>query len=493
MARKGFHLSTLVLALSFGGVLIVAALFAVSSFFSAQKLIKHQIELSFDYRHRIIQISLDEKLKRASSRLSTLSLSGSLINAVQKQDQVAIEENLFSLLQNEDTQDLDSLLLTGEKGLLIGDVSSALSPLNAIKEELISHSSQAFESWTLVEMKTVGDPVTALIFSVPVIEPELGRVIGAVHAAISVSQNIRLVNELQEAADVAGLMILLNDKIIAYGTDNDQSKMLDTFNNEGKTIAQIGAFVAAKNNLQIKQIGNLQLSIFTFMKGDNATSLFEVYSRSALLLIVGALVTALAIAYLVRRLMSVSSDRLLSYVEDVSQGESNEKYIIGPVNEFNHLGEVVGDMVSTIQENERYLTNLIELANSPILAWDENGEITKFNQAAERIFGFSQKQISVQKLMGAINVSIEGERTVLEQSISGIVVDNWEMVISNPKTLQDHYMSWSISPVAFHEDGTVATVLAQGQDMTHRKMAEEELHRVNEELELRVMHRPRAL
>jgi len=130
--------------------------------------------------------------------------------------------------------------------------------------------------------------------------------------------------------------------------------------------------------------------------------------------------------------------------------------------------------------------------------WDEQGRMTKFNRAAERMMGFvvdADQKPDIQDIMGAISQADESERkiSVLERSLNGEMIDGWEMAHRNFKTGQINYITWSISPVAFHQDGSVATVLAQGLDITQRKHAEKELHRINEELERRVANRTRAL
>ncbi|SCA57295.1 Two-component hybrid sensor and regulator (modular protein) [Candidatus Terasakiella magnetica] len=499
-AKKGLHLSTFILALSFGGVLMVSTLFAISSYFSARDLIDHEIQQSFDFRHRIINFSLDEKLGRAASRLSAMSDSEQLIKAINSNEREAIEESLFSILQHEETQNLDVLMLSGENGVLLGDVSSPLSVINAKKEMLITQSSKAFQKWTLVQLNDA-EQTNALLFSVPVIEAELGRVIGAIHSAIAISENFLFAKELKEASGVDQLLLLQDNHVLvhSFGPNPDEktaAKIREISQiSAGKTV-QVNDHIAQRFNMGVKEENRAQLSVILLLRRDNVASLFDVYSKGGVYLIVGALLTALFIAYMVRRLIGSSTDHLIDYVADIKKHRHHARFTPGPVQEFNHIGGVVSEMVTTIHENERYLTNLIELANSPIIAWNGEGRITKFNRAAERIFGRTQTEVegmAVQKVIAMIGLAEKDKDSVLDRSLKGAVIDNWEMAQNNPKSGQDYHMSWSISPVAFHQDNSVATILAQGLDLTQRKLAEEELHRVNEELELRVMHRTRAM
>ncbi len=496
MKGKGLHLSTFILALSFGGVLFVSALFAISSYFSTQKLIEREISQSFDYRHSILNLSLEERLNIAQSRLSSRVNHPELIEAIEGKNQKKVEEILFSLLQEEETKNLDILFLSGEGGVIIGDVSSPLSTLGGQKEKLLANAMDAFDNWILLGVGEGAEQSIALFLSIPVIEPELGRVVGGVHAAISLTENLRFTRELKEAANVSELIVSYGGRIHSNASGQKYPGLVDQFKDLDSPFISLGGDVAALLKTKFKTGDGTPLTLVTFLKGDASTSLSDLYARGAVYLLLAAVVTALVIAYIARHLISKSSDHLFSYVDNVLKGDRKASFEKGPVSEFNLLGNAVSEMVTTIHENERYLTNLIELANSPIVAWDGDGKITKFNRAAERLFARKSEDVEkvpVRKLMGMIGLSEEGERSILERSLGGSVIDNWEMVVTNPKTGQDHYLSWSISPVAFHNDNTVATVLAQGLDMTRRKLAEEELQRVNEELELRVMHRTRAM
>jgi len=496
MKKHTYHLSTIILALSFGGVLIIATLFGVISFIATQGIIEREITQSFDYRHRIIQLTLNEKLGRTASRLSALSMSGQLINAVEKNSQMAIEEALFSVLQNEEAHLLDALMLRDEKGNILGDVNSPLSPLAVLSEQLISPSSSRKETWQLIRMSAAEGPIYALIYSVPVVEREFGRVVGSIQAAISISENIPLAKALQEAADVETLLILDDDFVITSASPLQNENFIQKMRASRKPMIHVGEDVASMMNVEIASAGPTHIQIMTRMHGDNVSSLQKLYSKGGIFMIVGALLTALAIAYMVRNLMSRSSDRLLSYVEDVTVNEATAKFVFGPVQEFNQLGTVLGGMMNTIRENERYLTNLIEMANAPIIAWNGEGYITQFNQAAERAFGYSSDDV-LGKLVHQVVSGIEQDKTdaksVLERSLEGTAIDNWEMVIKNPVDEKTYYMSWSMSPVAYYDDGQVMTILAQGQDMTHRRKVEEKLQRINEDLEVRVLERTRTM
>jgi len=501
--NKGFRLSTLILALSFGGVLSVSTLFGISSYLSAQRLIDHEIHQSFDYRHRIVQLNLNEKLSQISARVSLLSDLQPLIQAVGTGAKSDAENALFDVMQSDEMRDVDVLIVTNHQGEIVGDASSLLSPLSKFTHKIYQNTPHIFQKWSLVELDEPSQTM-ALVYSVPLIEGQYGQVIGAAYVAFALTENIQFSKRLMAAADVARLYLTNGKRILTkagsdfLGQHMDDAQVLALAQKADTDIMKVGEYIGASQDIQVGVNGGVKLNVITFMRRDTAIDLMQEYRMNGLLLIVGALITALCIAYMIRRLMRNSTLRLTAYVDQVNKGDRTARFEAGPVLEFNRLGDVVGNMVATIHENERYLTNLIDLAPSPIIVWDEQGRMTKFNRAAERMMGFvvdAGQMPDVQDIMGAISQPDETDRkiSVLERSLNGEVIEGWEMAHRNFKTAQMNYISWSISPVAFHQDGSVATILAQGLDITQRKRAEKELQRINEELERRVANRTRAL
>ncbi|WP_417822158.1 PAS domain S-box protein [Terasakiella sp.] len=501
--NKGFRLSTFILALSFGGVLSVSALFGISSYLSAQRLIDHEIRQSFDYRHRIVQLNLNETLSQIAARVSLLSDLQPLIQAVENGGKPDVENFLFDVMQSDEMRDLDILIVTNQQGKIVGDASSLLSPLSKFTHKIYPSTPRVFQKWSLVELDAASQTM-ALVYSVPLIEGQYGQVIGSAFVALALTENIQFSKRLMDAADVARLYLTNGERLLvkagndSFGQHMADAEVLALTQKANKDILKVNDYVGASQDIQVGVNGGVKLNVITFMRRDTAIDLMQEYRMSGILLVVGALITALCIAYMIRRLMRNSTLRLTAYADQVNKGDRTALFQAGPVLEFNRLGDVVGNMVTTIHENERYLTNLIDLAPSPIIVWDEQGRMTKFNRAAERMMGFvvdGDQKPDIQDIMGAISQADESERkiSVLERSLNGEVIDGWEMAHRNFKTGQINYITWSISPVAFHQDGSVATVLAQGLDITQRKHAEKELHRINEELERRVANRTRAL
>jgi PAS domain S-box-containing protein len=136
-----------------------------------------------------------------------------------------------------------------------------------------------------------------------------------------------------------------------------------------------------------------------------------------------------------------------------------------------------------LQQTKDYLDNLLNYANAPIIVWDPLFRITQFNHAFEHLTGRTAGEVIGMNLdilfpeeqrehsMEHIRHAVAGERMETEeisiQRKDGSVRD----VLWNSATLYDR------------DNNTQIATIAQGQDITARKKAEEGLSRRTKELE----------
>jgi len=140
-------------------------------------------------------------------------------------------------------------------------------------------------------------------------------------------------------------------------------------------------------------------------------------------------------------------------------------------------------------ETTQYLENLIRYANAPIIVWDASLRITRFNNAFERLTGRAAGEVigrspeilfpeaRREELMVLIRETTAGER--------------WETVEIPILTADGRIRTvlWNSAAVYEDDQKTVSSVIAQGNDITERKQAEEALQRAHDELERRVLER----
>jgi|GEM_PF-797895 len=137
--------------------------------------------------------------------------------------------------------------------------------------------------------------------------------------------------------------------------------------------------------------------------------------------------------------------------------------------------EELGRSQRALVETTKYLTSLFDYANAPIIVWDPEFRITRFNHAFEHLTGRMSDQVIGQP----VEILFPGdtrERSMayLRQATGG---ERWESV-EIPILHRDgsrRVVLWN-SATIFADDGTTAiATIAQGQDITDRKRAEDSL------------------
>lgn len=145
-------------------------------------------------------------------------------------------------------------------------------------------------------------------------------------------------------------------------------------------------------------------------------------------------------------------------------------------------------MTDELQETKEFLENLINYANAPIIVWNKNLVIERFNRAFERLTGREAKEVVGQKI--DILFSAESKDEYLELIKTAISGQRWETVeikvLHKDGKLKD--VLWNSANI-YDKDNRILATIAQGYDITERKAAESQLIKMKEELEKEVEQR----
>jgi PAS domain S-box-containing protein len=129
-----------------------------------------------------------------------------------------------------------------------------------------------------------------------------------------------------------------------------------------------------------------------------------------------------------------------------------------------------------------YLENLIDYANAPIIVWDAQFRITRFNHAFEFITGNTEAEVLgksleilfppelVENSMGLIRKTLTGERWKTVE----IQIQHRDKSVRT--------LLWNSATLFIPDSNVAVATIAQGQDITDRKIAEEALKNSEEKL-----------
>lgn len=126
-----------------------------------------------------------------------------------------------------------------------------------------------------------------------------------------------------------------------------------------------------------------------------------------------------------------------------------------------------------LRQTHDYLDKLINYANAPIIVWNPLFKVMRFNHAFEYLTGYSSDEIIGQKLDILLPENSKKESIAqIEQTLKGEVVESLEIPVLT-KSKEIKIILCNAASIYDSEGKNVISTIAQGQDITERKRAEE--------------------
>ncbi len=131
-----------------------------------------------------------------------------------------------------------------------------------------------------------------------------------------------------------------------------------------------------------------------------------------------------------------------------------------------------------LRETKEYLKNVIGYANTPIIVWDPQFRIFRINHACESLTGREANDVIGQSLDILFPpLLVESSLELIKKTVEG---ERWEAVeiaiLHRDGSVRT--VLWSLAPILAPDEKTPVAMIAQGQDITERKRAEEALKRI---------------
>ena len=138
-----------------------------------------------------------------------------------------------------------------------------------------------------------------------------------------------------------------------------------------------------------------------------------------------------------------------------------------------------------LREARDYLENLFGYANAPVIVWDPELRITRFNHAFEELTGRAVGEV-VGEHLELLFPDDERRREALEHVTSATAGERWQ-VVEIPILRADgevRTVLWNSATVYADDGVTPVATIAQGQDITERLRAENALRSSEERLRI---------
>jgi PAS domain S-box-containing protein len=156
------------------------------------------------------------------------------------------------------------------------------------------------------------------------------------------------------------------------------------------------------------------------------------------------------------------------------------------------LEELVAQRTRELSVSRDYAENLIKTANAMVVGLDNHGNIRVFNQAAERITGYTRKELEGRNWFEVIAPKDRYPEvwSEFERLTGGGLPRNFENPILT-KSGEERYVVWQNNEV--REQGKIVGTISFGIDITERKRMEEQLRVARERLEYLIGSNPAVI
>jgi PAS domain S-box-containing protein len=127
-----------------------------------------------------------------------------------------------------------------------------------------------------------------------------------------------------------------------------------------------------------------------------------------------------------------------------------------------------------LRQTNEYLENLFNYANAPIIVWNPEFKITRFNRAFENLTGRKSADV-IGKPLDILFPSdqVESSLKLIKETTGGERWETVEIAIANSDG-SVRTVLWNSATIYDHSGKTPIATIAQGQDITRRKHAEAE-------------------
>jgi PAS domain S-box-containing protein len=134
----------------------------------------------------------------------------------------------------------------------------------------------------------------------------------------------------------------------------------------------------------------------------------------------------------------------------------------------------------SLKRSEERYRHLLQSANSAILRLNPKGQITYFNEFAEKLFGFTQAEILGQHAIGTIIPPIDSEGFDLVPLIQNLLRYPEYFPHTEHESIQYNseriWVAWSNKPI-YNQKGQLEEILCIGNNITERKRTEAALQK----------------
>lgn len=389
-------------------MLAIASMMLLTAVYSGvEKAQQRDIQLTYERDQRSLSSLMAVQFDNIRLLSQEITHYHELHQSLNANDSVRIAAILDALLADSSGRYIDALVVEDKEGLSTVASNVGLLGVQLPLEKIAEHDKGSFAVWRSITLEKGDKHYSLLHLALPVIDQQLGEVIGKLHTLVLLNNNYWLLNQLQEMFGSQAISLHSGDIVL----DSQQSQA-------GKLQALRSATQATHNAISMTENGTVRIhhlrignsaeyQIRSLLPNDAQQLLQQAYTTN--LYYASALVSVLAITVMLvlRQLIHGALQQLTRYAEQVPQCGSPEPFKGGCFHEFIRVGKAVEKMLLRIRERDKQLSSIIDNSPNLIFIRDLQHNFRLVNKRCAEVLGTTAERLLTSDNQGGISAAVQ--------------------------------------------------------------------------------------
>ena len=378
-------------------VVSVTLLLLGATYWLIEQGTRHSIEValerSFDQHAAILQLSLERELREAQLALDSMVLNEELTTSVLDTNAPAAGRKLQQLRTLDRANVLDYLFIRHDDGLVWASAGLMDDKTLAIHRQLAAISFGSEQTWQWYRLNAEQDvPLDLFATARRFLDPDTGRVLGSLIAAVSLSNNALLMNRLRQRSGIDALAVGDGQRLVAMSsTSNQYAGLLGRMNDSSADPQWSAQWHIAERPVVI---GATTLPLSWKILTEKNEEAGGILLQSMSLLAVMVVLAMLFIYFVLRQQVVGPLNTLAQDVRWMVEGRARQ--LASPQ---GHRGDEIGslvhsfnDLVSEISSSELRYRQLLDDAS--VISWETDSDLnfSFISSHVERLLGYSTQE-----------------------------------------------------------------------------------------------------
>ncbi|MDN3678787.1 LuxQ periplasmic sensor domain-containing protein [Vibrio tapetis subsp. quintayensis] len=450
--KKKHKLATLLIRfiiLIFGILMMGVVLF---SYQWSSKIIQQEVERTSSQASSLIQHLFDYKLMTMQSHQDSNAMSLTLQNLLENGAERELDFFFLDVEQSDPVNSPDFRFVTELNGdIRWSDGNSYFYGLTDDSLIEFAKSTNTNSFWFFKHESSIMGMRDILLRRSPIISTKNGQLLGYLHVAMVLNNNFSLIEQMKEASNSDGIILLSGNNAVAssiYEDDPLYEWVLQA--KDGNVDVHFKNYLFNITDIKIHEV-TTPLSVAIVQNNSTVQSLEESYKVGLSISLVIMLCLALVIRQIIQRIINTELSSLMEYARSASDHHHDLKFQGSSIYEFEHVGTALEGAFSAIKEKDKSFQDLFNFSLSPIIVWGIDGQIMKMNPAAH-------KALMLEESDGALEAF---QRKV---SLYLTLVMNGETAMGVNIPIENKIFRWNLSSIEM--DSGIDSIIGQGQDIT---------------------------